>query len=42
MSDRELGTVKWFRDSKGYGFIKAVSGSTGRVRTSTELLCNMR
>ena len=22
MSERELGTVKWFKDSRGYGFIK--------------------
>jgi CspA family cold shock protein len=26
MSDRELGTVKWFKDSKGYGFIKRDGG----------------
>lgn len=26
MGDRELGTVKWFKDSKGYGFIKRDSG----------------
>ena len=26
MSDRETGTVKWFIDSKGYGFIQRESG----------------
>jgi CspA family cold shock protein len=26
MDERELGTVKWFKDSKGYGFIKRDSG----------------
>ena len=26
MSDREIGTVKWFNDKKGYGFIERESG----------------
>jgi CspA family cold shock protein len=26
MSERETGTVKWFNDSKGYGFIERQGG----------------
>jgi CspA family cold shock protein len=26
MSDREMGTVKWFNDAKGFGFITPQSG----------------
>jgi len=26
MSDREIGTVKWFSDAKGYGFISREGG----------------
>lgn len=27
MAERETGTVKWFNDSKGYGFIQRENGS---------------
>ncbi len=27
MSERETGTVKWFNDKKGYGFIQRENGS---------------
>ena len=26
MSDRQIGTVKWFNDAKGFGFIEQDSG----------------
>jgi CspA family cold shock protein len=26
MSEREIGTVKWFNDKKGYGFIERENG----------------
>ena len=26
MSEREIGTVKWFSDQKGYGFIQRANG----------------
>ena len=31
MADRETGTVKWFNDSKGFGFIERESGGDGFV-----------
>ena len=26
MSDRQIGTVKWFNDAKGFGFVTPESG----------------
>lgn len=34
MSERELGTVKWFKDSRGYGFIKRDGGGDVFVHVS--------
>ena len=31
MSDRQTGTVKWFNDAKGFGFITPESGPDGFV-----------
>ena len=32
MSEKEIGTVKWFNDAKGYGFIARESGDDVFVR----------
>ena len=35
MSDRETGTVKWFSDAKGYGFISRAEGEDVFVHYSS-------
>ena len=35
MAERETGTVKWFSDEKGYGFISRQSGSDVFVHYSS-------
>ncbi len=34
MADRERGTVKWFNDAKGFGFIERENGEDGFVHPS--------
>ena len=34
MSDRQTGTVKWFNDAKGYGFIQRENGADVFVHIS--------
>ena len=35
MAERETGTVKWFNDAKGFGFIERANGSDVFVHHST-------
>ncbi len=37
MSDREIGTVKWFNSGKGYGFIERAEGDDVFVHFSAIL-----
>ena len=42
MSDRESGTVKWFNNSKGYGFIQRDDGGDVFVHYSEILSVGFR
>ena len=38
MSDRQMGTVKWFNDAKGFGFISRENGDDVFFHSSSPII----